>query len=385
MNYKTVIRLLFVFHFFCDLILIYAVDKLFLLSRSISIQEIAVLVAIWSGTTVLLEVPTGALADRWRRKYTLVLSGLFYSLCYVTWIFSFSFWLFALGFLFRTLGGTFESGTLQAYTYDFLKKHGKEDEFEKIWGRCITLRVIGTAIAVAAGSYLSEISYTLVLVFSALSPLVVTFVAFLLPEVKSTHNQTHRNYFSYIRGGLKQAFSNRIILKIMLYSSIVWATLGLLEEYDQVLISERLGFSNTFIGIWASATICISSVGSFFAHRLKNLGWRVLMIIGATTGIGLVIIGFVRNPVILACLLVNCISLLLASVTIEGIIQREIKTEERATITSVNGVVSEVGTVVFSLIVGFLANRFGIHIGYGVLGGLILVYISIQFLVGLRK
>jgi MFS family permease len=384
-SFKTVIHLLFAYHFFGDLILIYAVDKLFLLSRNISIQEIAILVAIWSGLTILLEVPTGALADRWSRKYTLVLSGLFYSLCYVTWIFSYSFWLFALGFLFRTLGGTLESGTLQAYTYDFLKRYGKEDDFEKIWGRCVTRRVIGTAIAVALGGFLSEISYTLVLVFSALSPLVVMSVAFLLPEVKSINRETGKSYFSYFRGGLKQAFSNKVILKIMLYSGIILATLGLLEEYDQVLISERLGFSNTFIGIWAAAAVCISSVGSFFAHRLKNLGWRVLWIIGVASGTGLIVIAFVRNPVILGCLLVNCISLLLALVTIEGMIQREIKTQERATITSVNGVVSEVGTVVFSLFIGFIANRFGIHIGYGVLGIIVLVYISIQFLIGFRR
>ncbi|HEY93465.1 MAG TPA: MFS transporter, partial [Dehalococcoidia bacterium] len=149
-----------------------------MLSRNISIQEIAILVAIWSGLTVLLEVPTGALADRWSRKYTLVLSGLCCSLCYITWIFSSSFWLFALGLIFRTLGGIFESGTVQAYTFDFLKRHGKKDDFEKIWGRCIALRVIGTAIALALGGFLSEISYTLVLVFSALSPLVIMFVAF---------------------------------------------------------------------------------------------------------------------------------------------------------------------------------------------------------------
>jgi MFS family permease len=384
-SFKTVIRLLFAYHFFGDLILIYAVDKLFLLSRNVSIQEIAILVAIWSGLTILLEVPTGALADRWSRKYTLVLSGLTYSLCYVTWIFSYSFWLFALGFLFRTLGGTLESGTLQAYTWDLLKRHEKEDDFEKIWGRCITLRVIGTAIAVALGGFLSEISYTLVLVFSALSPLVVTIVAFLLPEVKSTNEETGKSYFLYFRDGIRRAFSNNVILKIILYSGIVLATLGLLEEYDQVLISERLGFSNTFIGIWAAAAVCFSSVGSFFAHRLKNLGWQVLRIIGLVTGIGLVVIAFVRNPIILICLLVNCISLLLASVTIEGIIQRAIKTEERATITSVNGVVGEIGTVIFSLFVGFIADRFGIHTGYGVLGVIILVYISVQFIIGLRR
>jgi hypothetical protein len=109
------------------------------------------------------------------------------------------------------------------------------------------------------------------------------------------------------------------------------------------------------------------------------------MITGVATGIGLVIIGFIRNPVILVCLLVNCISLLLILVTIEGMIQRAIKTEERATITSVNGVVGEVGTVIFSLFVGIIANKFGIHIGYGILGILILVYITIQFLWGLRK
>jgi MFS family permease len=384
-SYKAVIRLLFAYHFFGDLILIYAVDKLFLLSRNISIQEIAILVAIWSGLTVLLEVPTGALADRWSRKYTLVLSGLCYSLCYVTWIFSYSFWLFALGFLFRTLGGTLESGTSQAYAFDFLKKHGKEDEFEKIWGRCIGLRVIGTAVAVAAGGYLSEISYTLVLVFSALSPLVVTLVALLLPEVNSTNIETGRSYFSYFRGGLQHAFSSRLLLKIMLYVGIVFATLGLLEEYDQVLISERLGFSNTFIGIWAAVAVCISSLGSFFAHRLRNLGWRILVIIGIATGIGLVVIAFVRNTLILACLLVNCVSFVLAIVTIEGMIQREIKTEERTTITSVCGVVSEVGTVIFGLIVGFIANKFGIHFGYGVLGVVVLMYITIQFLFGLRK
>lgn len=385
MSYKSVIRLLFVFHFFGDLILIYAVDKLFLLSRGISIQEIAVLVAIWSGLTVLLEVPTGALADRWSRKYTLVLSGLFYSLCYVTWVFSYSFWPFVLGFIFRTIGGTLVSGTLQAYTYDFLKIHEKEDDFEKIWGRCITLNTLGIAIAVAIGGYLSEISYTLVLVFSALSPLVISIIALLLPEVKSTNRKTGRSYLSYFRGGIRQAFSNRLILKIMLYSVIVIATLGLLEEYDQVLISERLRFSNTFIGIWAAIAVCVSSIGSFFAHRFKNLGWRVLSIIGITTGIGLVIISLVRSPFILVCLLINCISLLLGLVTIEGMIQREIKTEERATISSVCGVMGEVGTVIFSLFVGFVANKFGIHIGYGVLGVVILVYILIQFIMGLRK
>ena len=171
----------------------------------------------------------------------------------------------------------------------------------------------------------------------------------------------------------------------MLYSGIVFAILGFLEEYDQVLISQRLGFSNTFIGIWAAVAVCVSSAGAFFAHRLKNLGWRILTMIAVITGTSLVAISFIQSSVILGFLLVICISLVLTGVTIEGMIQREIKSEERATITSACGVISEIGTVIFGLVFGFIANKFGIHIGYGVLGAVILIYISVQFLTGLRK
>ena len=104
----------------------------------------------------------------------LVLSGFFYLVCFAIWFFSSSFWLFLLGFFFLTLAGTFVlGGVLQAYVYDFLVLKGKEDEFEKIWGRSSAFRLIGTAAGMSLGGLLSIHSYELVVGMSAISPVIV--------------------------------------------------------------------------------------------------------------------------------------------------------------------------------------------------------------------
>jgi len=158
MSFKTFTRLFYVFQFFSDFLLIYAVDKLFLIDRGLNMSHIAVLVAFWSGLYILLEVPSGALADRWSRKKMLVVAGMFQALCWLTWLYSSTFWLFLLGFVFRSIGGTFVSGTLEAYVYDFLKLKKKEDDFERIWGRGFALNQIGTALALSFGGVLSSYS-----------------------------------------------------------------------------------------------------------------------------------------------------------------------------------------------------------------------------------
>lgn len=166
-------RLFYIFQFFFDFIFIYAVEKLFMLSRGLNLAQIGFLLFLWSAMTILLGVPTGVIADRWSRRKMLILSGLFFSSCYLVWIFGYSFWLFLFGFFLRTLGGTFASGTLHAYVYDYLKQKRAEDQFEKIWGRGNALRTLGIGAAVALGGFLSEISYSLTVALSSLSVFTV--------------------------------------------------------------------------------------------------------------------------------------------------------------------------------------------------------------------
>ena len=376
MSYLKFTRLFYLFQFFQDFILVFAVDKLLFLHRGLDLTQISVLVAFWSGLTILLEVPTGALADRWSRRKILVISGVFYGLGYLTWLFSSSFWPFLLGFVFRTIGGTLNSGTLEAYVYDFLKLKGREDDFEKVWGRGFTLQQTGAALALAIGGALSSVSYELVLVFSALSPLVTSVIALLMPEVKPVIS-SGRSYLSFLGGGVKRAFSNPALVWVFVYFATVGVSLGVLDEYHQVLMSDWLGLSNSFIGLWLAVSFGAGAVSAFFAHRMKQRGRPLLYLLAAITAVMLTAILLFKSVLLIIILPMLYIFMSLMVVLLQGIIQREIATEERATITSVNSLLSEVSAIVMYLVAfGLIADRLGIQAGYGVIGLVIVAYLA---------
>ena len=379
MSLKIFTRLFYTYQLFRDFILIYAVDKLFLIYRGIELYQIAILIAFWSLSTTLLEIPTGVLADKWSRKNMLVLSAIFRSLCYVTWFFGSNFWLFLLGFAFRTVSGTFESGTLEAYVFDFLRQKRKEEEFEKIWGRGQASLTIGIAIALSLGGFLSTYSYELVVALSALSPLFTMATSLLFPQVYPVTLIGEKSYLSILKDGIKKAFSNTLLVRVFLYSAIVYAALGMLDEYDQVMLSSWFNMPNSFIGIWLATAMGISSLSGLYAHKLKNMGWKLLNTMAVVTGILLIMISLSNSPLLLGTFLLFWTFSVLINVLTQGVIQREIPSEERATITSVNSLITETGAVILGLIFGFIANRYGIQIGYGFYGLIIITYLSVKF------
>lgn len=231
MKLSSFFKIFYAYQFLFDLVFIYAVDKLFFLQRGLDLSHIAILLSIWAGTSLLLEVPTGIVADRWNRKYMLVLAGLLYACAYIIWIFSYSFWGFALGFFFRSLASNFKSGTLQAYVHDFLSAHNQQELFEKIWGRGRAFTLAGIAVAWTVGGFLSEYSYLWVLITSSVLGLIVATVALLFPEVKRYSSAEHESVFAFLGTSLKYAFRHPSILQACLFTAIVSSSYGVIDEY----------------------------------------------------------------------------------------------------------------------------------------------------------
>jgi MFS family permease len=364
-------KLFYVFQFFFDFILIYAVEKLFMQSRGINISQIGILLFIWSILTLLLEMPSGALADRWSRRKILILSGLSFSLCYIIWFFSHSFLLFLLGFVFRTIGGTFASGTLQAYVYDYLKQAKAESSFEQIWGRGNALRTLGIGLAVALGGFLSEISFSLPVLISALSVLIVSLVAFMWPEVKAVKSTGEVGYFQFIKDSLKAVVQNKTLMQIMFYSAIVLALLANLEEFNDIYLN-FLGFSRTTIGlVFAFAALC-QSLASSIAYKFKKWAWLIINISVVAAALILFIAAFTKSYLTAFLILFLGIILEFVSVLKEGLIQKEIKSHQRATVSSVSGLIMNL--LPYQLIFGFIALKYGLQTGYLVFAGFVLSY-----------
>ncbi len=381
MSLLTFTRLFYVFQFFFDLIFLYAVEKLFMLNRGLNLAQIGILLFLWSVMTLLLEVPSGAIADRWSRRKMLILSGFSFSLCYLIWIFSHSFWMFLFGFLLRTIGGTFASGTLQAYVYDFLKYIKAESKFEKIWGRGNAFRTLGIGIAVGLGGFLSEISYDLTVLLSALSVVVVSLIAFFWPEVKASESTEEVKYWQFVKNSFKTISHNKNLLQLMVYTVIVLAWLANIEEFNDVYL-DFLGFSRSVIGlVFAVACLC-QSLASSVAHKFKNHAWLIINLSVVFTIIVMFMASFIKNPFMAIGILSLGVILEFISVLKEGLIQKETESYQRATVSSVSSLIMNL--LPYQLIFSFIANQHGLQTGYLVFGVFVLSYFGFWYLIKLN-
>ena len=371
MKLKTFSRLFYIFQFFFDFILIYAVEKLFMIDRGLDLSQIGILLFLWSVMTLLLEIPSGALADRWSRRKMLILSGLSFSVCYLIWLFSHSFSLFLLGFFFRTIGGTFASGTLQAFVYDYLKSVKKEFKFEKIWGKGNALRVLGIGVAVGIGGILSDISYNLPVILSAFSVLIVALVAYLWPEVQPSISTEETKYWQFIKEASKTVLHNQVIFKLTLYTAITLTLLASLEEFNDIYLN-FLGFSRSHIGLIFALAGVTQSIASNFAHKFTEHSWLMIHLSAVVSVLVLIAAALIKHPLMAIPILFLGVILEFIGVIKEGLIQKEISSHQRATVSSFNHFVMNL--IPGQLIFGFIASSYNLQLGYAVFAAIGLTY-----------
>ena len=308
----------------------------------------------------------------------LILSGLFFSVCYVIWAFSGSFWIFLLGFLFRTLGGTFASGTLQAYVYDFLKLNHREGDFEKVWGRGNALRTLGIGTAVLFGGFFSEISYLFTSVASSLSILSISLIAVVWPEIPPVTSTQEEGYWVFLKNSIKTVRDNRYLLRIIVFSGITLSIFASLEEYNDVYL-KFLGYPNFVIGIIFALATVGQSFASTFAHKFSHHSWQAL---NAITLIGFVVLmgaAFMKHPAMAIAILLLGVLLEFSRVLNEGIIQKEVPAHQRATVSSLNSFVHNL--IPFQLVFGVIAHNYHLQLSYGIFAmGVLSYFLLIPFL-----
>ncbi len=107
--------LYYAYAFLFDVMLAYAVYTALFELHGLSVSEIGLLLAFWSASAIVLEMPSGALSDQFDRRLLLVLAPLAKALTFVCWgLAAGNFWLYGLGFLCWSLGQALQSGSREA-------------------------------------------------------------------------------------------------------------------------------------------------------------------------------------------------------------------------------------------------------------------------------
>src|SRR3989337_2464373 len=122
------------YHALHEFIPLYPLYQLLFTDHGLSASEISTLFIIWSTTSFLLEVPSGAWADTFSRRRLLILGALIGGLGFAPWIVVPSYAGFAAGFVLWGASSALVSGTFEAFVYDELAARDAADRYAWLLG-----------------------------------------------------------------------------------------------------------------------------------------------------------------------------------------------------------------------------------------------------------
>jgi hypothetical protein len=160
----------------------------------LSSAEITSLFVVWTLSSLLLEVPSGVLADVLSRRALLVIGPLLEAAGFALWIAVPSYASFALGFVLWGACGALQSGAIESLVYDGLRHYGAADRYVAISGRA---HAVGTVTVLAAMVVASPVfafgGYGVVGVASVAACLFTSVVALGFPDHRPEETEASEN------------------------------------------------------------------------------------------------------------------------------------------------------------------------------------------------
>lgn len=351
--YKTILAKFYIYSFFNSFILIYPFYTLLFADSGITPPQIATLLIAWSGTAFVLEVPSGAIADKFNRRNVLALAIIMEILAFGTWLLYQNYWGFFIGFILWGINSALTSGTKEALLYDELAKLKKLPLYAKINGRMEALGLGATVLAYFGASGLAGYGYSLTLILS-ISALIVCLIAItLLPASKRVESTAETAYFTYLKAGILNAIKKPAILLILVFIGIT--ALGAIDEYFSLLMREK-SFDNSQVALWSAVITAFGIAGSLVAHKLENkkLPLEFLLVVWASMLFLAVSVSGLMVPILLGLFIMLYYIL---KVVFSARLQHVLDDKTRATTTSVGGFLEELFAIIAFAIVGFAASE----------------------------
>ncbi|WP_051161305.1 MFS transporter [Nocardia brevicatena] len=377
-----------------DLIPYYALYALLFADHGLGPGQISLLLAVWSMTTFLLEVPSGAWADTVSRRGLLVLSGVLLTTGFVLWTVVPSYLGFALGFVLWGVSSALRSGTFEALLYDELTAYGSGWAYPRILGYARAATEVAALLGILAATplYLWG-GYALVGWVSVAFAAGHTALAGTLPAAPKSVSTTDvdeladaagvpseprpveptaapaasgsvSRYLAMLRTGVTEAVRVRVVRRGVVLAALL-AGITAFDEYF-ALVAAEAGAATAVVPVLVGVTVLGSLLGSSLAGRTAEVGARALAVALGIGGVlflvGAVVAGLaVRRPdavYVFTGLGFTAIAasygiVYNAAVLAEARLQDAIEGRARATVTSVAGLLEEVVALV---VFGFVAS-----------------------------
>jgi len=375
------VKMLYIYKFIGQCLPIYAFYAILFMERGMSVANVAVLIALWSAFTIVFEIPSGILADRWNRRNMLAIASVLQGLCFIIWFFSHTFFMFALGFAIWAIAGSFTSGTEESLIYDNLKSDGREEDFTEVYGKAQFYANVGAIAGIVSAGFIAVfINIEVIALISAAISFINIVFTLQIREKNYYSEQLDKESLGFFETFKKAGIfikGSGIALTAILFL-VFFASLGnYLDEFDAFIIND-FGLSHIWISIIFVVRFAFIALGDILAPivQKKVVSIKQIFLLNVLACVLLTIFAAIWNQFAILIFGLSVMVMAISEILLVNTLQSEIKEEGRATVMSFYGVGQNIVMICLSLIFALLARVFSLQQVYiiisiyGFVGGL---------------
>ncbi len=335
-------------------------------------SQISVLIAIWSITQLILEIPTGIIADKFSRRNVLIAALLFVALGFTFWLKG-SFLFYAIGMVFWGVKNALTSGTFDAFVYDELKTQNQHEHYETINGRTESAFWVGVACAAVLSTWVASINFNFVIVSSIITSFLGIAVLLTIQSVRPVKELGERHYFVVLKEAVKEVLHNTTLLEIVLFMCLVFSIYSAADEW-WALLYQSFGIPLPLIGVFIAVGYGLFAIAGYSLHlfkRVKN-GEYVFLILSS---ILFIIAGIGKSIPFILLVFLGIFIFKIADFKFNAKFQHAIASNQRATISSLKSLLFEFIYMLGVLFFGFTSSKLGMHSILYFMGGIMIFWI----------
>ena len=337
---------------------------LYFIHLGFTLPQISGLFLTYAICVAVLEIPTGYIADHTSHRSAMIAAKVTKFIAFIPWVFFPSYVSIAIGYMLWAFASALDSGAFQSYLADATP----EKDFEKIYGRSLTVSLI--ALILGASSYLlvPTIGFTMLGIMGLGMLLGSILITLTLPVVPQHTLSEKRLFFAKI--SFKDVFglSSTTLIILILVGAFAGGIKGTLDEYSGLLLNSTTAILG--VGLAMGFLELTKAFATSFAHRvtltLPAQKYILLFLALIFIVVGSLPFYFVL-PLLALALLIDGV----LWVHNDAAIQRHAPRNLRATVTSIRSLAGEIVAITFLSIVTFAPLKELSHIY--VAGGIILV------------
>ena len=358
---------------------------LFFIQNGLSLLQIGLLESIFHGTSLLCEIPSGMLADRFSYKTNLYLARLASIVSSILILFGQgNFWIYALAMMVSAWSYNFDSGTSTAFLYDSAVEAGQKDRYLQISsflsGVAEVTRTLGTVVA---GFFIHGALAWTYLVAIGLSFLSIILIYFMKEPMAKREKNEALTFKTIVLQVRKEWHEKPVLFYWMMTYQLVGTLMCMFYFYYQQKISDLAGWQVSLVMLIGSG---LNLIAVYVASQIGKK-WnsnRVFPTLVALTGLALLLV-FSGTPFafLLVYLLTDTLYAVYQPIYFNDL-QGYLPSSVRATMLSINSMLFSLSMIVIFPLTGWLIDRWGLVAVFLVLGLILLLSYPI-LIIGLTR